>query len=432
LKFILAHILGLNFILLTDNISLPIGAIQSVVPTIESTAMADESSHENPQLNATEDITFLLQSLKSLISLWAGPVEKTVEEEKVVEKKIIPVKPNSEDKEKYQRLINELKAKLLASNDINASLLNHLNDVQEIVDIKNDQINTLQNANKTLQKANKTLSIENSPAIKSDIELVKEAIASEPDIIKFEPSLPSPDKPIVDIEDKADEDIYEELPKLSNFSGSVEFGFSYSENTIKTRDINGRFIATYEEKQNFKLNSEINFELREEDNNMTANNMRWQLQGDRYFNSRNFMYVNSDLLRSRFTSYDKEDTFTIGYGRVILAQEKNELNIEIGSGYRRALPNIDTDASAESVDEAIVSFGVYNKHSLSSTLQIGLDNELELGMENTIYSTSLKLQNKIYRQLFLISESNYKYIKNVPDGTSNNDLSTTLKLKYAF
>ena len=446
MKFKLVHILGLNFIFLTGNTLWFLGGNQLVeakgdpaqIPDENHRESSLETPNENILFNLTEDKSPEFQPLTPLVPLWTIPVEKVIEKEKrvekenLIEKKMITAQSNSENKETYQKLLNKLKAELAASNAINASLVNRLNDVQQIVDIKNDQINTL-------QKANKILRVENLPAIKSDVELVKEAIESEPDIIKFEAVPSEPDKPIINIEDQIvsteeniNKGVYDKPAKPSNFSGSVEFGFSYSENSIQTRDMNGRFVATYEEKEKFKLNSEINFELREEDSSMTASNMRWQLQGDRYFNPRNFMYVSSDLLRSDFTSYDEEDTYTIGYGRVILAQEKNELNIEIGSGYRRALPNVDADADAESINEAILSIGVYNKHSLSSSVQIGLDSELEFGMENSIYSTSLKLQNKIYRQLFLISESNYKYTKNVPDGTSNKDLSTNLKLKYAF
>jgi len=56
----------------------------------------------------------------------------------------------------------------------------------------------------------------------------------------------------------------------------------------------------------------------------------------------------------------------------------------------------------------------------------------EMGRENSIYSVNFKAQNKIYRELYLIFDFEYKYTQNVPVDTVNKDISTGLKLLYAF
>jgi putative salt-induced outer membrane protein len=61
-----------------------------------------------------------------------------------------------------------------------------------------------------------------------------------------------------------------------------------------------------------------------------------------------------------------------------------------------------------------------------------LEGILELGKANSVYETEFRAQNRIYQQLYLIFDVNYKYNQNVPDGNENEELSTGLNLQYAF
>jgi len=410
LKFKLVYIIGLNVIFFAGNALWSFHNNNSQDADIVIDAFSRASPREGMlNKNAIVKATASTPAVESI-----NQAEK--------EKKEVVTAP-SIDVKAQQKLRDNLESQLISFNQTNIDLMTELNRFRRELMQKNLEINALKEENKTLKLAK-------SSSIASDVELVKADIESEPDLIKFKT-----DKTVVEEshtiigKDVAQPQYGQEKP-LSNYTGSIEFGFSYSQNSIETRAADGRFILNYEAADLFEITSNVNFGIREEDSYMTAKNFRWQLQGDKYLDPRNFIYARTDLRRTEFASYDKEDSYTVGYGRIVLAGEKNELNVEVGPGYRMALPNVDT--GAVSVDELILRLGIYDKHVLSESLQLSLDSELELGKENSTYSASFKLQNKIYRELFLISESNYKYTQNVPDGTSNKDISTNLKLKYAF
>ena len=111
---------------------------------------------------------------------------------------------------------------------------------------------------------------------------------------------------------------------------------------------------------------------------------RWQLQSDYNLDPTNLIYARSDINRSQFSSYEQEDIFTVGYGRILYNTNKQKFNIEIGPGYRFAIPNDGEDAV--SVDEFIVRTKLNYERVLTDSLQVTTDAVLEAGHENSVYS----------------------------------------------
>lgn len=324
-------------------------------------------------------------------------------------------------KEKLQaaKKIAKQESELSRLTQLNKHLSSQINRLQGRVEIQYSYITKIEKENIEQYQVKEPV------LIVSDVELLKINIESKPDLIQIASSSVA-DK----IEQAGKRDLVAKNKVITPFSGSVEFGFSYEQDNQVTKSINGRLILDYEQKNRYKINSNLKVEVEKEDGESTTEKYRWQLQGNYYLDPRNSIFARSDLQRSQFASYDKEDIYTIGYGRVIFNQDKHKFKAELGPGYRMAIPNIGEDSV--SVDEFIVRSRLIYERILSKTLQVKMDAVLEAGNENSIYALSFSAQNKIYRELYLIFDFEYKYTQNVPVDTLNKEITTGLNLLYAF
>lgn len=263
------------------------------------------------------------------------------------------------------------------------------------------------------------------PARQTEIELVRESIQSKPDLIKNRAPSLNTAQVNNDINGKSSD-----KKQVSPFTGSMEFGFSYEQDNQKTQSINGRLVLDYDKHDQYNINSDLDFEFEDEDGDMTTGKYRWQFQSDYNLDPTNLVYARSDLSRSKFSSYDKENIYTVGYGRIFFNNPRHKFNLEVGPGYRFALPNVGEDAV--SVDEFIVRTRINYERVVSESLQVTMDSVLETGHSNSVYGMNFKAQNRIYQQLYLIFDMSYQFTQNVPVDTVNEEASSGLSLLYAF
>lgn len=334
-------------------------------------------------------------------------------------------RPVSTQQIKQLRQEKQINAKKLASLQAQLALSERRNkqlstQIDKLENVSQTQIARLQQRNRELQQEKQ------QPArqLVSDVDLLKANIQRQPDLVQLKSSAEIADK-IELAGDKATN-----IEAADNFSGSVEFGFRYEQDNKETYMLNGRLVLDYEQKDLYKINSNFKLDTEKEDGEMSTEKYRWQVQGDYYLDPRNLAFVRSDIQRSQFASYNKEDIYTVGYGRVFFDHSKHKFSVEIGPGYRMAEPNAGEDAV--SVDEFIVRTRLNYERVISESLQVTMNTVWEMGNENSIYSLNFKAQNRIYRELYLIYDFKYKYTQNVPFDTLNKEVTTGLNLMYAF
>lgn len=309
-----------------------------------------------------------------------------------------------------------LEAKLAQAEEENKLLTAQIKRLNSELTGKNSEITALQKDNFELQQVQ---SAQPEPLL-SEVDLLKVNIQSQPDLLGNKSSKSSLDKG----------EATAEKEQKDNFSGSVEFGFSYAQNNMVTRSVNGRLILDYEQPDLYAFNSNLKFELEDQNNRTSAKKYRWQLQADYYLEPRNLVFIRSDMQGSQFASYDREDIYTMGYGRILFEETRHKFSIEMGPGYRMAVPNVGTNAV--SVDEFIIRTRLNYERIVSESLQLKMDAVLETGKENSIYAVTFKAQNRIYRELYLIFNAEYKYTENVPVDSLNKEVTSGLNLMYAF
>ncbi len=229
-----------------------------------------------------------------------------------------------------------------------------------------------------------------------------------------------------DVVDGNEEAILEE----KHFSGAVEFGFNYEQENELTKSAEGRLILDYNVVDQYNINNDIKFEFEDEEDEETENEWRWQLQGNYNLDPVNLIFLRSDIQRSQSASYGKEDTFTTGYGHIFFNENNHKFNTEFGPGYKLAEPNDGEDEV--SFNEFIIRTKLNYERIVTESLQVTLGSVFELGHKNSVYEVEFKAQNRIYQELYLIFDINYKYNQNVPEESENDELSTGFNLQYAF
>lgn len=331
------------------------------------------------------------------------------------EKSPVPDPPQPE-KPKVDKKLLLLEAKLAQAEQQNKLLAAQINSLNSALAEQNSHINALQKDNTELLQVQELQPV----AVVSEVDLIKNNIQSQPDLLPRKPPKSAAEKS----EATADNGLE------GDFSGSVEFGFSYAQDNKVTRAVNGRLILDYERPDLYTLNSNLKFEMEDEDNEKSAEKYRWQMQADYYLDPLNLVFIRSDMQGSQFASYDREDIYTLGYGRIVFEEIKHKFSIEIGPGYRMAVPNVGTDAI--SVDEFIIRTRLNYERIVSESLQLKMETVFEIGKENSIYAATFKAQNRIYRELYLIFNTEYKYTENVPVDSINKEVTSGLNLMYAF
>ncbi|RBW41549.1 hypothetical protein DS885_16645 [Psychromonas sp. B3M02] len=400
--------------------------------------------------------------------------EEVKEQETVVDPEVVVLQQTPIPKEESESLlvtatqaqakkqIDALKAQLeaeklknqqaLAAQQTQQSKLNYLQSENERLF---DQVSTLDNqvniqesylaeSLKREQRLNETLQkqlLQKASITSSPIDNIKSSIDQQPDLLKTKKDSSGKeaisDAEFIDVAvqtnniktDVVDgnEPVNEEEKR---FSGAVEFGFNYDQDIDVTKSADGRLILDYNVTDNYNINNDIQFEFEDEEDEDTDNDWRWQLQGNYSLDPVNSLFLRSDIQRSQSASYEKEDTFTVGHGHVFFNENNHKFNTEFGPGYKVAEPNDGEDEV--SYNEFIVRTKLNYERIVTENLQVTLEGTFELGHKNSVYESEFKIQNRIYQELYLIFDINYKYNQNVPDDTENDELSTGFNLQYAF
>lgn len=374
----------------TSNVELP----AFKVGPLKDFGISSVESFHFPLMDPLPSKEELLQS--QLIQTQSTVIKKTDDIKKEQQKRVLQSRQLSLLQQKNVRLKRQLSF-------VEKDLKKH----QMLLEDKQQEIRRLEKAEKSF------------PIYETEITRVKNTIDSKPDLIK----------PKIQSVGMGKESLNDEI-EMKKFSGSMEFGFAYEQDNQVTRALNGRLILDYDEVDKYNINSDVEFEFENEDGDMSTEKYRWQLQSDYNLDPTNLVYARSDISRSKFSSYEREDVFTVGYGRIFFNTDRHKFNIEIGPGYRFAVPNVGEDAV--SIDEFIARTRLNYERVVTESLQVAIDTVLETGRGNSVHSVNFKAQNRIYQELYLIFNFDYKFTQNVPIDTVNQEVSSGLSLLYAF
>ena len=416
------------------NKEVTIGANGAVTHVGADGALANAGDNKN-NINSASDA-----------GIAAANIEAPINTALVVKEELVRLKQEfqqqqSEDTLKQQQQQKKLE-QLLAENQ---RLIDKISTLDNQVNIQESYLVESQQQEKQLKALLQKERLQHASLLSSPINRIKTSIDQQPDLLKnkkvgqgsIEENNAISDQDFIDIAIENNSiktdivDSNEEVIELPDrFTGAVEFGFNYEQDNQITKNLRGRLILDYDEVDQYNINSDMEFEFESEDNEDTAQKLRWQLQGNYNLDPMNLAFVRSDIKRSQYASYEQEDTFTVGYGHIFFNENNHKFNTEFGPGYKFAEPNADEDAV--SINEFILRTRLNYERIVSESLQVSLQGVFEVGHSNSVYGVEFKAQNRIYQQLYLIFDIDYKYNQNVPEDTENKEVSTGFNIQYAF
>ena len=162
-------------------------------------------------------------------------------------------------------------------------------------------------------------------------------------------------------------------------------------------------------------------------NTTTAEAYEAGWKSERNLSEKSFLFGQLDWRKDRFSSYEKQFSQTVGYGRRIIDSEAHKLNVEIGAGARQSKRIDGTDES-----ETIIRGGLDYKWQLSETAAFTQGITIESGQENTYTESVTALSAQLVGNLALVASYTIKNNSDVLPLIEKTDTYTALSLEYIF
>lgn len=186
----------------------------------------------------------------------------------------------------------------------------------------------------------------------------------------------------------------------------------------------GKFIRESEKwRQNFHVDA-----LRSStDDELTAQKIYVSAKSDYKFGDEKFFFSRVSYEDDRFSGFDYQLDYTLGYGQSLLDTDKLKFEAHVGPGYRWS--EFD-DGASES--EAIVRIAGDLHWKLSDTTVFEQTLSTEIGGDATISRSVSSLKTVILGQLAMKLSYAVKHNSKAPEATHKTDTEISVTLVYRF
>lgn len=157
-------------------------------------------------------------------------------------------------------------------------------------------------------------------------------------------------------------------------------------------------------------------------------------QTDYKFKEFDYFYSLLSYEDDRFSGFDYQAKFGVGYGRRVIHTDTHTLKLEIGPGYRSyRLEQLAPPAPAEERQgEALIRLNANYLWKLSATSKFTEELTSEFGEDQDEWKSVTGLTAKINSTLAMKISHTVKYLDKVPVGTENYDRETAVTLVFTF
>lgn len=161
-----------------------------------------------------------------------------------------------------------------------------------------------------------------------------------------------------------------------------------------------------------------------------------EVNGERYFvgaksrykfNEFDYLFGEITFDRDKFGAYEQQITETIGYGRRLINDKGQTLDVEIGAGARQSELSDDSDTN-----EGIIRLAGDYHLDLNENVHFNQTLKTDIGEDNTYSESVSALRAKLSNSLAANVSYTLKHNSDVPSGTENTDAYTLVSLDYGF
>jgi putative salt-induced outer membrane protein len=212
----------------------------------------------------------------------------------------------------------------------------------------------------------------------------------------------------------------------SPWAGKVSFGYLATSGNTENSNLNTAFEVGYTPGLWAHVLKGLAI-YATESNATTSEAYELGWKSERNFSEKNFLFGRFDWRKDRFSTYDKQFSQTVGYGRRLITNEKHNLSVEVGVGARQSDLVIGT-----SENEVIFRGGLNYAWALSETAEFTQDLGVEAGDKNTYLESKTAVSARLVGNLALVASYTIKHNTDVLPTTEKTDTYTALSLAYLF
>lgn len=210
------------------------------------------------------------------------------------------------------------------------------------------------------------------------------------------------------------------------WSGKATLGYLATSGNTENSNLNAAFEVAYA--ANKWLHEFRAAAISASDSDSTtaeAYDLGWR--SERNFTETNFLFGRLDWRSDRFSTYEKQFSQTVGYGRRVISGDTHNLSIEVGAGVRQSDL---ADGSSES--ELIFRAGANYVWTLSDTSKFKQDLNIEAGEVNTFLESVTAISASLVGNLSLVASYTVRHNTDVLPATEKTDTFSALSLEYLF
>jgi len=230
------------------------------------------------------------------------------------------------------------------------------------------------------------------------------------------------------------------------FSGEGEVGLLITSGNSENESVNAKLGLKYETGQMLSeanLGALYSSEKTETDgkkeDKVSAEKYNYSAKVGYKFDEANYVFINGAYEDDRFSGYDYRTSFAVGYGRKVIQNDKINLNIELGPGYRYDRTNGYPDPDVKdgfiqekTEDEAIFrGYGMFS-YKFTDTASFQQDITVEAGSDNRVTKSVSALKSRIMGALSMKASYTLTNTSSPPDDKDKTDTETALTLVYDF
>lgn len=209
-------------------------------------------------------------------------------------------------------------------------------------------------------------------------------------------------------------------------SGKAELGYLARSGNTESSDLNAKFqIAKKYNKwtQSFHASAEYS----KEDDTRTAERYLAGVKSEYRLTSQDYLFATVDYESDEFGAYDRRWSETIGYGRRLINQEQQTLDLELGAGARQA-----TLQTGEKQNDAIGRLGLNYLYKFATSADFSNTLLLESGAENTYLQNVSAISMPLLENVSLKVAYTLRHNTEVAAGTEKTDTLTSVNVGYSF
>ncbi|MDX2320873.1 MAG: DUF481 domain-containing protein [Moritella sp.] len=156
---------------------------------------------------------------------------------------------------------------------------------------------------------------------------------------------------------QADTDV---VQHQDSFSGNAELGATITTGNTDTTSVKARLDMDHDW-GNWENQYLLEALYKKDSGVVTGKRYLGRLQGDYQLSAISYLFVTANHEVDPFTGFSSITTISSGYGRKLINNDKTELNIDLGPGYK--FKRLDDESAAEAgydTDGTIVAYGLMN------------------------------------------------------------------------